>query len=323
MRAILFFIFTCFVSCFSNAQILEIKGTGANLFLEHSVAPKENFYSIGRLYNVPPKELASYNSLSFENGLSIGQSLKIPLTANNFTQSSGASASASLVPVIHQVQPKEGLYRISVNYNKVPMEAIKKWNRLPGDDIGLGEPLIVGYLKVNKGESALTANSRTHEASVAQQQPVEKKVVAKAEPKNVETEPEKENSQANVATPPSTKTVAVATKGASFAGGYFKRVYDDQVTHRPAVDANGSGSVFKSNTGWKDGKYYCFNNEALPGSVIEVTNTNTGKRVYAKVLDVIPEIKQNEGLAVVISNSAAEELGAGNGNFNCAIRFVR
>jgi hypothetical protein len=61
----------------------------------------------------------------------------------------------------------------------------------------------------------------------------------------------------------------------------------------------------------------------LPGTIIRVTDQNTGKSIFAKVLDVIPEIKQNEGLAIIISNSAAEELGASPEKFDCEISFIK
>ncbi|HEY9362546.1 MAG TPA: hypothetical protein VIQ00_04745, partial [Chitinophagaceae bacterium] len=67
----------------------------------------------------------------------------------------------------------------------------------------------------------------------------------------------------------------------------------------------------------------CFNNEAAPGTILKVTDNATGKSVYAKVLDAIPDIKQNEGLALVLSNAAAEELGSGESTFECALSFVK
>ncbi len=181
------FVFVFFTIITSNCLFaqnnLEIKGTGSNLFLEHTVAPKESFYSIGRLYNVSPKELASYNRLQFESGLSVGQALKIPLDKNNFSQSDAATASEALVPLYHTVQPKETLYRLGVNYNKVPLASLKKWNHLQSDALSEGSPMIVGYLKVDKNQSSLA--SQTVKQTVAPAT-----VAAKAEEKTVDKQPE-------------------------------------------------------------------------------------------------------------------------------------
>ncbi len=162
---IILFIFLCNIS-FAQKNSLIIEGTSPALYIIHKVTPKENFYSIGRMYNVPPKDLASYNNLHFEKGLSIGASLKIPLSENNFLQSGTAPANEALIPVYHHVQPKEGLYRVSINYNKVPLSSIKKWNHLTSDEVSTGVPLIVGYLRVDKNESPLASKSMKVEKDV-------------------------------------------------------------------------------------------------------------------------------------------------------------
>ena len=89
----------------SHAQqkSLEIKGTGSKLYLEHVVSSKENFYSISRMYNSPPKDIAGYNNLQFENGLSVGQTIRIPLNENNFTQSASG---------VHMVRRQEPVYHL-------------------------------------------------------------------------------------------------------------------------------------------------------------------------------------------------------------------
>jgi len=47
------------------------------------------------------------------------------------------------------------------------------------------------------------------------------------------------------------------------------------------------------------------------------------KSVYAKVLDVIPDIKQNTGLVICISNAAAIELGFPSGKFDCNLVYSK
>jgi LysM repeat protein len=109
----------------------KAEGSSGALYLVHTVAAKDNFYSIGRLYNVSPKDqLAPFNKLSLEKSLNPGQQLKIPLAAGNFLQSGKAAADESLIPVYHIIADKEGLYRVSINHNKVPIASIKEWNHL-------------------------------------------------------------------------------------------------------------------------------------------------------------------------------------------------
>lgn len=109
----------------AQQKALIIQQEGGKLFLHHAVAPKENWYSIGRIYNASPKEMAPFNNTSIDKGLAIGQSLKIPLTKANFLQSGQPEADEVLVPLYHIVREKEGLYRIGQMYNKVTPEQIK------------------------------------------------------------------------------------------------------------------------------------------------------------------------------------------------------
>ena len=327
----------CFILCISNNSSaqqdeLEVKGTGSNLYLEHVVIPKENFYSVSRMFNVPPKDIASYNSLQLESGLNVGQTIKVPLSKNNFLQGGRAASSEILVPVHHSVEPKEGLYRVSVNYNNVPLATLKKWNNLPSDEISIGAPLVVGYIKVNREQSTLATRGIVHNTvsssnAVAKTETLKPDITKDAAPpvKNPEIEKKTEVKTAQAVTEqPQQKTETVKTKSnINFSGGYFKKLYSDQLQSKASVSETGSAGVFKSTSGWQDGKYYCFNNDAPPGTVIKITDNTSGKIVFAKVLDIIPDIKQNEGLSLIISNSAAEELGNGESKFDCALSFVK
>lgn len=310
---------TCTILSIAQQKALTIQGISPDLYLVHAIAPKENFYSIGRLYNVAPKEIAIYNNLVFEKGLTLGQSIKIPLSANNFLQGEEAKPEEALIPVYHVVQAKEGLYRISVNYNKVPLDALKKWNKLPGDVVSNGTRLIVGYLKVLKDQSPLAGKDVTvPKADVAVKKPVEVKPDI---PK--EREPAVRNPEI-VTDKPKEKIVDPAmTRPVEHNGGTFKKLFSDQQDKRSLVSASGSAAIFKTTSGWQDGKYYCFINDALPGTIIKITNNATNKSVYAKVLDAVPDIKQNEGLLLRVSNSAAEELGAGENQFDCSITYAK
>ena len=317
-----------FISNVSFAQKsgLVIEGTTPNLYLIHKVIPKENFYSIGRMYNVSAKELASYNNLQFQNGLSVGESLKIPLTENNFLQSGSAGSGEALIPVYHSVQPKEGLYRVSINFNKVPLTSLKKWNHMQSDAVSVGTPLIVGYLKVNKNESALANKAVRPDVAGNDSNPQPIPPVVNPDrlpPVKVPDADKQEKKEVIQTEEPKVTVTTVNTKSnINFSGGFFKKLYDDQAEKKSPVSASGTAGTFKSTSGWQDGKYYCFNNDAPPGSVIKITDNATNKSVYAKVLDAIPDIKQNTGLTIIISNAAAEELGSGD-KFDCALSYVK
>ena len=330
MKLILLFLFSCPFFVGAQDKDLMVEGNSPNLYLSHTVAVKENFYSIGRLYNVSPKEIAPFNKLQLEKGLNPGQVIKIPLGKSNFFQTGTATADEAMIPLYHTVQEKEGLYRISINHNKLPVETLKKWNHLKTDAVSKGTKLVVGYLKVKKDQSALTAKAEKTKPVVVEE---EKKAIAdntdnvkvirteippvKTEEKPVVKEEEKKE------TPPVVVPQIISGSGTDHQGGVFKSLFDSQTSDNAAVQETGVAGVFKSTSGWADGKYYCLHNSAAAGTIIKITNTASGKSIYAKVLDVIPDIKQNNGMLIRVSNAAADELGAGENNFNCTINYSK
>ena len=323
---VLFFMVITGSSLFAQ-KTLQIKGSGSNLFLEHTVAPKETLYSVGRLYNVSPKELAAYNQLQIETGLTINQNIKIPLLNNNFSQTEKKSAGEVLLPVYHTVGPKETLYRLGVNFNKVPLASLKKWNHLQSDAVSEGSQMIVGYLKVDKGQSALANENTALITDVVVTPKVEERSMdtpapAVREPEQVSAQ-NKPSNVVQTGEPKSVVTTVNTKSTVNFSGGIFKGLYEEQSQSKSPVNTNASVGVFKSTSGWQDGKYYCFSNAAAPGTVLKVTSNASGKSVYAKVLDAIPDIKQNSGLSLVLSNAAAEELGNAESKFDCMVSFSK
>jgi rare lipoprotein A (peptidoglycan hydrolase) len=128
-----------------------------------------------------------------------------------------------------------------------------------------------------------------------------------------------------VASPIFTETKSQTSGSAvvrNFTGGAFGISYGSQHSGNPPANSEtGVAAIFKSTSGWNDGKYYCLHNTAPAGSIIKITSKNTQKFVYAKVLDVIPDLKQNEGLLIRLSNAAADELGVSAETFNVTLNY--
>ena len=65
----------------------------------YKVGPKETLFSIGRIVNVHPRELADFNNIPFENGVKVGQILKIP-TVKKMAPLTDAAPAATTSPVV-------------------------------------------------------------------------------------------------------------------------------------------------------------------------------------------------------------------------------
>ncbi len=311
--------------CFAGSQLfsqsdLMVKGNSSELYLMHTVAPKETWYSLGRMYNLPPKELAAFNKLRIDQPLNIAQQLKVPLTATNFIQASNSSAGTSLIPLYHIVQEREWMYRISVNHNKVPIENLEKWNNINRDNAVAGTKLIVGFLKVDPAQSPLAGTGAQPSAPAPVTPPVvkndpdysdgRKQTVPRETPKTQTVTEEKTIPSPVSSTEPNS---AIA---ADFKGGYFKNQYDER-----GKTVSGVSGIFKSTSGWNDGKYYALMNKVPVGTIVKVKFPSTNKTVYAKVLGELPEMRESQGLTIRLSDAAVSELGAGNTKFTVDVAY--
>jgi LysM repeat protein len=287
-RTLLLVVFIVFVQAVTGQEYYT-QGASPDLHLTHKVEAKETWYSIGRTYNLQPKDVASYNKLSIDRPLEIGQTVKIPLTDANFSQSDKRVTGE--VPVYHVVQEKEWMYRISVNHNKVPIERLEKWNSISRDEARAGMKLIVGYLKSKGGTTAAATNAAQQPTAVA-------------------AKPAQQTSSAPK--PP----VVTQTSGVSQNGGYFRTQFENN-----GKNHSGVSGIFKSTSGWNDGKYYALMNNVTVGTIVKVIFPQTNKSIYAKVLGELPDMKESAGLALRISDAAASELGAVNNKFSVDVEY--
>jgi hypothetical protein len=311
---------------YSQSAQLKIEGTQGKFYLTHTVVAKENWYSIGRLFNCAPHDIASFNNMSFDKPLEVSTIINIPLTSINFDQKQLKSVGESLIPVYHEVGDKEWMYKISSIYNDVPVTSLEKWNKIKRDDVKKGTILIVGYLKVKTDISPLamgittnpvTSPSVTDEQITnkpAQTNPTTSLSPAPAKP-TVSSVPNT-NTPTTTVIPVSNPSERVNNYAATHSnGGFFSMDYTGA-----GKSASGMAGTFKSTSGWTDGKYYALMNGITVGSIIRVTATN-GKTIYAKVLGQLPDMKESSGLLIRISNAASAELGLGEGKYSVDVKY--
>lgn len=260
--------------------------------IEHIVAPKESLYSLSRIYHIYVGDLASANGYDKNRGLVIGEKVRVPLTPENFDQKSGKG-----VPVYYQVKDKEGLATVSNKFNKVALKDLRAWNKLTKDELKKDQQVIVGFIQEPLSSEEVIVKAASPETGVGEVavvekvKPVEEKVV-KEEEKPVEVKAE---------APP--RPVA-----SSEEKGYFKSLYAStphaEQTHQKAV----TSGIFKTNSGWTDGKYYLLMDGVAAGTVAKISNPVNNTVIYAKVLGPMKGVPYNEGLDVRMNEAAASSL---------------
>lgn len=266
---------TLFAQQFPLRLLKSTKG----FYLEHKVSPKQGLYSIGRLYSVHPNYLASYNNLDNKKGLQIDQLIRIPLNDSNFNRKNAEGVPVYLTAVTDDV--------ISdlAKFVGVEVRLLQCWNQYSDTLIKKGSRWIIGFLITSEmtGQQ-LKLSCKPKEVTV----PIEPQVTPPPQPIQ----------------PP--QPVQPSPSSISF----FETAFLEQVQKTPtSQDLKVFSSVFKTNSGWSDGKHYVLIDNLVPGTIVKLINPINRQAVYAKVLGEMPRIKQNEGLDIRISDAAAEKLG--------------
>jgi hypothetical protein len=104
--------------------------------------------------------------------------------------------------------------------------------------------------------------------------------------------------------------------GTSSRGSYFKTQYEET-----GKSVSGAAGIFKSTSGWTDGKYYALVNNVAVGTIVRVNNPVSGKAIFAKVLGSLPDMKESLGLIARLSDAAATDLDASGGRFSVEVRY--
>ena len=292
---------------------LQVHSNEKGLYIIHTVTPKENFYSIGRLYSISPKDIVAFNGIDMAGGLSIGQKLMVPLNATNFSQSAQKG-----LPVVYVVGDSEGLLKVSQKNNNVLLSNLREWNKLTTDALSSGQKLIVGFVNATGQTSAPVAKTETpkQEPVIAKPEPQQtapKTEVVEKKPEQVSVKPSEEEKRkiaiAQQKIPDGRSGEAITAQVAMSGAGYFKGQYDQQSKkYNTNKDLTVTSGIFKTASGWQDAKYYALMDNVEPGTIIRVVNPDNNKAVFAKVLGEMTGIRQNQGLEVRISNAAASAL---------------
>jgi len=302
-------------NAWSQKNDLMIHSGDKGFYIEHKVAPKESFFAIGRLYNVSPKYLASYNKIELSKGLQIDQKLKIPLTDTNFTQKGGSGT-----PVYFKSSDKEKLSDIGKKYN-ISTASLQWWNNIAGAEADKNKKLIVGFL-LSKELPVVTIKQRpVGEQSVVNTETkteiIPAVVTTTTESVNPEKEKKEEKKEAEAEMKAEKKdekkdpvpTISEDKRLMQGDRSYFKTDFDQQSKISPvAKDETVTSGIFKTTSGWTDAKYYMLIDNVSPGTIVRVINPTNNKAIYAKVLGAMAGIRQNEGYIIRISNAGAAAL---------------
>jgi len=240
----------------------------------------------------------------------------------------------------HVVEQGESLFHIS-QISKVPVAKLREWNNLPDYTIKIGQELFISKptedeVKALQPAKPATDNTVTKpvvekvvvkkvEKSVEDSKPVQYKIdtetvapvmpskkVVVEETKVQSEEPKKSEPAPIVVEAP--KPVKQAVPVSATDKGFFAKQF---VSSNQEV--TGTAGILKTSSGWLDKKYYVLMNNINPGTIVKITYNNNS--VYAKVLEALPDVKEDEGLILRISNAAVSVLNITDNKFQVTIDY--
>lgn len=112
-----------------------------------------------------------------------------------------------------------------------------------------------------------------------------------------------------------------------------KKVYysvENEMLRSEFVEKGGNAKKYKQQKGaayWdksatEDSNFYVMHRSAPKNTIVEITNPDTGRKIYTKVLGKIPPKYPNK-VIIVVSPKVAKQLGAVNANFFVSLGYYK
>lgn len=273
---------------------IGVENNNGKKVILHKLDPKDNYYSLGRRYNVSPKDIIAFNNNA---PLIIGNIVKVP-TNRPFLEPSAppkpTPQPSVQKPVAQQLQTQqpqssqqnnaidykvsagETLYSIAKRFNTTVAD-IQQTNNLTSANLTPGE-----IIKVYQGGSQA--------AAAAQQETVAK--------------------QDNTAMTNPVSAVDSANASKFNANRYGLYEKDEQGV-----------ATWMDSSGLDPNKKLVLHRTAPVGTVIKITNPMTNLTTYAKVVGKFTDNEDNKDVIIVVTKNVAESIGAQDKRFRVNISY--
>lgn len=273
-----------------------VENQNGKMVILHKLDPKDNYYSIARRYNVRPKDIMDYNNNA---KMQIGVIIKIPtdrpFAANNTpvktvppaNQPSTQTAKTAPAEVSttnpqssqpeytqYKVSAGETLYAISRRF-QVKVDDIIGWNSLKSSNLNAGQMLRIKHEEAQPAPApVITAPAETTMTAVRD----------------------------NTLKKDSTRIIVPLDSSGS------RRLPNNRYG---LTEKNEKGTaVWISDPNLDAKKKYVLHRTAPVGTIIKITNPNTNRTTFAKVVGSFTENETNKDAIVVMTKDVAESLGA-------------
>jgi LysM repeat protein len=273
----------------SNLDSVGIRTYKGKTCIVHVVEPKETYYSLGRKYTVPPKDIMGLND---EKPMTINDTIYVYRKglSNNATVSENKNTANRYTE--HTVQSGETMFSISKKYD-VTVDEIVSLNNLSTNTLSIGQKLLINSSNIPAVSPVPTTYTEEKKTTTTIQQTTT----------NYEIKP-----HANV------EEVAMTV-------GNTSNVTVNQSTGNKEINESGLATSLNDND-LNHAKSVALHRSAPVGTIIKVTNPMTNKSVYVKVVGNFPDNSDTQNVLIIISKSAANLLDARDQRFRVDLSYI-
>ncbi len=256
----------------------------------HKLEPKDNYFSVGRRYNIKPNLIIQFNNNAL---LRVGNVIKVPteipfitaVTTSAVTVNAGTPVNATE----YKVSQGETLYAISRRFN-IKVEDIISQNNLKSNNLVPGQILQI----------------KTAPATVVPPVTAQQTTTTVTPPPATGLPPAKRDTTMVMAT----DSVAAERRLPANRYGITERNEKGVATY---MDDAGMGL--------DPNKKLVLHRTAPVGTVLKITNPMTNRTTFAKVVGRFTDNESTKDVMVVLTKSAADALGALDKRFHVNISY--
>ncbi|WP_121809631.1 LysM peptidoglycan-binding domain-containing protein [Mucilaginibacter kameinonensis] len=318
------------ISIFANplADSVGVENLNGKKVIVHKLDPKDNYYSIGRRYNVSPKAIIQFNNNA---PLKIGGTIKVP-TELPFSGESASAAQpakqvATTTPPPAQQQQNKPVTQAPIQQSKpqvqqqvsspapVVQTAVAKTQQAVADTVKKVSMLNVQQYKVSAGETLYSIAKRfnTSVDDIKALNKLSSDSVAPNQVINVRTGLPPQETKEPVMQRDSTTVVAQqdttgGDHGKANRFGLYEKIEKGVAT-------------WMDDAGLDPKKELVLHRTAPIGTIIKITNPMNNHTTFAKVVGRFTDNETNKNVLIIMTKNTADALGALDKRFQVNISY--
>lgn len=287
----------------------------------HTVVAKETMFSISQTYGVSVDDIKQWNNLT-SNALAVGQELiirKPNAAVRNTSAATVSNATPAKPPAggIHVVEPKETMYSISRKYG-ISTQDLKDWNKIEGNEISIGQELIVVASRAGQSPSTSNPSSATGTSPGSANAETTVAVTAGSGAAAAAKKPESSEGKSTITADSRKDPVSAPVKPEST--DQTIRI-SESVKSSDEVLETGLAELIEGTDGNR--KYLALHRTAPVGTILKVKNEMNNREVFVRVMGKMPDTALTNKLVIKISKSAYDRLGAIDPRFRVEVTYYK